>query len=124
MSFAQGRATLAIPGPSPVPDRVLRAMHRPSPDIYGDELARENLALNLLQDRVELAHGDYLGPLALDGWRDGVQMVVSNPPYIRAADHPGLQPEVAQVLAILFSLVANFVGNRFWAFSSARSRCA
>ena len=36
----------------------------------------------------------------------------------------GLQPEVAQVLAILFSLVANFVGNRFWAFSSARSRCA
>lgn len=36
----------------------------------------------------------------------------------------GLQPEVAQVLAILFSLVANFVGNRFWTFSSARSRCA
>lgn len=45
MSFAQGRAVLAIPGPSPVPDRVLRAMHRPSPDIYGPDLAAENRTL-------------------------------------------------------------------------------
>lgn len=29
---------LAIPGPSVIPDRVLRAMHRGSPDIYGGEL--------------------------------------------------------------------------------------
>lgn len=35
---APGRAFLAIPGPSPVPDSVLRAMHRPAPDIYGGEL--------------------------------------------------------------------------------------
>lgn len=35
----------------------------------------------------------------------------------------GLQPEVAQVFAILFSLVANFVGNRFWTFNSARNGC-
>lgn len=45
MSFAQGRPTIAIPGPSPVPDCVLRAMHRPSPDIYGPELAAENARL-------------------------------------------------------------------------------
>jgi len=45
MSFALGRPVIAIPGPSPVPDRVLRAMHRPSPDIYGPELAQENLAM-------------------------------------------------------------------------------
>ena len=43
MSFAAGRPVLAIPGPSPVPDRVLRAMHRPSPDIYGGELTGLNL---------------------------------------------------------------------------------
>lgn len=43
MSFAAGRSVLAIPGPSPVPDRVLRAMHRPSPDIYGGELVDLNL---------------------------------------------------------------------------------
>lgn len=45
MSFAQGRPVIAIPGPSPVPDRVLNAMHRPSPDIYGPELAAENRAM-------------------------------------------------------------------------------
>lgn len=33
-----GRHYLAIPGPSVVPDRVLNAMHRPSPDIYSGEL--------------------------------------------------------------------------------------
>lgn len=35
-----------------------------------------------------------------------------------------LRPEVAQLLAIILTLLANFVGNRFWTFSSARSRCA
>ncbi len=34
MSLAHGPRTLAIPGPSIIPDRVLRAMHRPSPNIY------------------------------------------------------------------------------------------
>lgn len=34
---------IAIPGPSPVPDRVLAAAHRASPDIYGEELAELNL---------------------------------------------------------------------------------
>lgn len=45
MSFAQGHAILAIPGPSPVPERVQRAMHRASPDIYGEEMAAENRAM-------------------------------------------------------------------------------
>lgn len=34
MSLAAGRPYLAIPGPSVIPDRVLRAMHRGSPNIY------------------------------------------------------------------------------------------
>lgn len=42
MSLSQGRPFLAIPGPSPLPDRVIRAMARPSPDIYGAELADLN----------------------------------------------------------------------------------
>lgn len=42
MSLAAGRPVIAIPGPSPVPDRVLAAAHRASPDIYGDELADLN----------------------------------------------------------------------------------
>ncbi len=38
MSLANGRTYLAIPGPSAVPDAVLRAMHRASPNIYEGEL--------------------------------------------------------------------------------------
>ncbi len=38
ISLAQGHAYLAIPGPSVMPDAVLRAMHRPSPNIYDGEL--------------------------------------------------------------------------------------
>jgi alanine-glyoxylate transaminase / serine-glyoxylate transaminase / serine-pyruvate transaminase len=34
MSLANGRPYLAIPGPSVIPDRVLQAMHRGSPNIY------------------------------------------------------------------------------------------
>ena len=33
MTLANGRPYLAIPGPSVMPDRVLNAMHRASPNI-------------------------------------------------------------------------------------------
>ena len=38
MSLTQGRPYLAIPGPSVVPDAVLRAMHRAAPNIYEGDL--------------------------------------------------------------------------------------
>ena len=38
MSLGNGRHYLAIPGPSVMPDRVLQAMHRASPNIYDGEL--------------------------------------------------------------------------------------
>ena len=38
MSLAFGRDHLAIPGPSVIPDRVLRAMHKSAPNIYEGEL--------------------------------------------------------------------------------------
>ena len=38
MYLANGRPYLAIPGPSVMPDRVLAAMHRASPNIYGGPL--------------------------------------------------------------------------------------
>ena len=38
MTLSFGRPYLAIPGPSVMPDRVLRAMHRPGPNIYEGEL--------------------------------------------------------------------------------------
>ncbi|MBK4217774.1 alanine--glyoxylate aminotransferase family protein [Paracoccus caeni] len=42
MSLAAGHPVIAIPGPSPLPDRVARAAHRASPDIYGEDLALLN----------------------------------------------------------------------------------
>src|ERR1700724_134264 len=38
MSLRAGREFLAIPGPTTVPDEVLRAMHRPAVDIYAGSL--------------------------------------------------------------------------------------
>lgn len=38
INLAQGRDYLAIPGPSVMPDAVLRAMHRAAPNIYAGEL--------------------------------------------------------------------------------------
>ena len=38
MSVAAGRQFLSIPGPTNVPDEVLRAMHRPAVDIYSGPL--------------------------------------------------------------------------------------
>ena len=38
MSLANGRPYLAIPGPSVMPDKVIQAMMRPSPNIYEGEL--------------------------------------------------------------------------------------
>lgn len=37
-TLSQGRTYLAIPGPSVMPDAVLRAMHRAAPNIYAGEL--------------------------------------------------------------------------------------
>ncbi|MGR3713419.1 MAG: pyridoxal-phosphate-dependent aminotransferase family protein [Shimia sp.] len=48
MSLTQGQSYLAIPGPSVMPEAVLRAMHRSSPNIYEGELI--DLTYGLLGD--------------------------------------------------------------------------
>ncbi len=48
MSYRSGRHFLQIPGPTNVPDRVLRAMDAPTMDHRGPEFAR--LALEILED--------------------------------------------------------------------------
>jgi len=53
MSLAHGRHYHAIPGPSVVPDRVLRAMHRAAPNIYAGEL--HDLVATLFPDLRRLA---------------------------------------------------------------------
>ncbi len=45
MSLGHGRTYHAIPGPSVMPDRVLRAMHRAAPNIYAGELVEMTASL-------------------------------------------------------------------------------
>ncbi len=64
-------------------------------DISADALAlaAENAALHDLEGRVQFAQGDCLAALGAD-WRERAQVVVSNPPYVRADEMSGLQPEI------------------------------
>ena len=48
MVVRAGREFLAIPGPTTIPDEVLRAMHRPALDIYSDQMVQ--LTEGLLRD--------------------------------------------------------------------------
>jgi alanine-glyoxylate transaminase / serine-glyoxylate transaminase / serine-pyruvate transaminase len=52
MVVRAGREFLAIPGPTTMPDEVLRAMHRPALDIYSDQMT--NLTESLLADLSKL----------------------------------------------------------------------
>src|SRR3979411_2060888 len=52
MVVRAGREFLAIPGPTNVPDEVLRAMHRPAVDIYSGPLLA--LTDSLLRDLTRL----------------------------------------------------------------------
>ncbi|WP_171209530.1 MULTISPECIES: alanine--glyoxylate aminotransferase family protein [unclassified Ruegeria] len=57
LSLAQGREYLAIPGPSVMPDAVLQAMHRPSPNIYDGALIEMMPALT--RDLCRVARTDH-----------------------------------------------------------------
>lgn len=56
MSPTPGRSYLAIPGPSVMPDAVLRAMHRAAPNIYEGELIE--LTASLIPDLNRVARSD------------------------------------------------------------------
>ena len=65
MPLANGRAYLAIPGPSVLPDRVLAAMQRPSPNIYAGAL-------------VEMVEGIWPDLKALAGTKGHVAAYICN----------------------------------------------
>src|SRR5262249_50305325 len=52
MTVRAGREFLAIPGPTTMPDEVLRAMHRPALDIYSEQMV--DLSDSLLRDLSKL----------------------------------------------------------------------
>ena len=77
---------------------VTLALERPAArawatDLSADALktARKNVVRHGVGDRVTLLPGDLLAPLPPDVHLD---VIVSNPPYVREAELPDLQPEV------------------------------
>ena len=60
VSLSRGRELLAIPGPSVIPDRVLNAMHRASPNIYAGEIIE--ITASLMRDLRRLARSDVADP--------------------------------------------------------------
>lgn len=56
-----GRPYLAIPGPSVIPDPVLQAMHRPSPNIYAGELLQ--LTDSLIPDLKAVARTEHFAAI-------------------------------------------------------------
>ena len=58
------------------------------------ELALENVEAHGLAGRVRLLEGDLCAPLDAEGLAGEMDMVVSNPPYVRSDEIAALQPEV------------------------------
>ncbi|MBN2541278.1 peptide chain release factor N(5)-glutamine methyltransferase [bacterium] len=65
-------------------------------DISGEAItnATQNAELNGVEDRISFYQGHWFEPLRDLGIEGEVSIVVSNPPYIRRDDIPGLTPEV------------------------------
>ena len=68
-------------------------------DISGEalETARHNAEIHGVEDRISFENGKFFKPLFYRGWGGGdkIDIIVSNPPYIRSEDIAGLQPEVS-----------------------------
>ena len=59
-------------------------------------LAVENVRRHGLESRVTLAQGSWLDPALDEAWVQRVEMVVSNPPYIRADEFENLMAEIVE----------------------------
>ena len=76
MTLAHGPQTLAIPGPSIIPDRVLRAMHRPSPNIYVGPLV--DLTRSLIPDLKRVARTEHHATIYIGNGHAAWEAVLAN----------------------------------------------
>ncbi|MEL7216417.1 MAG: aminotransferase class V-fold PLP-dependent enzyme [Pseudomonadota bacterium] len=76
MSLAFGHTFLAIPGPSAMPERVLRAMHRSSPNIYEGELVE--MMPGLMTDLKRVARTDGHAAIYIANGHGGWEATLSN----------------------------------------------
>jgi release factor glutamine methyltransferase len=73
------------------PDLVLRGIDRSSAAL---QLARANVDAHHLATRITLVEGDLAAPP--EEWAGSADVVVSNPPYVSAAEWADLEPEVRE----------------------------
>jgi len=76
VSVAQGREYLAIPGPSVMPDAVLRAMHRASPNIY--EGALIELTAGLIPDLKRVARTEHNAAIYISNGHGAWEAALAN----------------------------------------------
>ena len=109
LDVGTGSGAIALAMADEVPDARVVAV-----DLSEDALAlaRENLRRTGLAARVTLTHGHLL-----DGVAGPFDLVVSNPPYVPAADYDALQPEIR-----LFEPREAVVGEGLWEPIAAGAR--
>ena len=76
MSLNFGREQLSIPGPSVMPDRVLAAMHRPSPNIYEGDLIK--LTHSLFPDLKTVARTKHSAAIYIANGHGAWEAAISN----------------------------------------------
>ncbi|MEM0949315.1 MAG: aminotransferase class V-fold PLP-dependent enzyme [Pseudomonadota bacterium] len=76
MTLANGREYLAIPGPSVMPDRVLRAMHRGAPNIYEGELV--DMVPGIVTDLKRVARTDGHAAIYIGNGHAAWEAAISN----------------------------------------------
>ncbi|WP_323785544.1 pyridoxal-phosphate-dependent aminotransferase family protein [Thalassovita sp.] len=76
MNLSNGRPYLAIPGPSVMPDEVLRAMHRASPNIY--EGALIDMVAGMVPDLKKVAGTDHNAAIYISNGHGAWEAALSN----------------------------------------------
>lgn len=86
-----GSGCIAISLAAGLPEAVIYAVDSSEAAL---KIASENAALNGVAGRVRFLRGDLFSPLKDAVLYGGLDLIVSNPPYIPFGDIPGLQAEV------------------------------
>ncbi len=91
LELGTGTGAIAIAILHALPEWTGAAVDR---SLQAVQLARRNAARNGLTGRLHVDEGDFRRPEELQPAGGPYDVVVSNPPYVRSADIPGLMPEV------------------------------
>jgi release factor glutamine methyltransferase len=93
VDLGTGTGIIALTLAAELPEALVLATDRSEEALA---LAAENVGLHRLGGRVRLARGRWLEAVHEGGWAEEVEMVVSNPPYVRPDAWNELMPEIRE----------------------------